>query len=196
MHVKGLEMPGYEPRSLKTMALALAVSTRGACHNRSSAYEADFSDRVDRLSIDRKRGEITAEGEDFSAVMDSLVWCKFLRKVFDDFYAESAAVLSHITGWDVTEYELRIAGERINNLKKSFNIREGWKRSDDSLPPRILTEELPDGPGKGVGLSQSDLEVMIDSYYEARGWNADGSIPAFKLANLGLEHISTVSTDA
>ncbi len=196
MHVKGLEMPGYEPRSLKTMALALAVSTRGACHNRSSAYEADFSDRVDRLSIDQKRGEITAEGEDFSAVMDSLVWCKFLRKVFDDFYAESAAVLSHITGWDVTEDELRIAGERINNLKKSFNIREGWKRSDDSLPPRILTEELPDGPGKGVGLTQSDLEVMIDSYYEARGWNRDGSIPASKLADLGLKHISTVSAGA
>ena len=52
MQVKGLEMPGYEPRSLKTMALGLAVSTRGACHNRSSAYEADFSARVDRLKVD------------------------------------------------------------------------------------------------------------------------------------------------
>jgi aldehyde:ferredoxin oxidoreductase len=196
MHVKGLEMPGYEPRSLKTMALALAVSTRGACHNRSSAYEADFSDRVDRLSIDQKRGKITAEGEDFSAVMDSLVWCKFLRKVFDDFYTESATVLSHITGWNVTADELRIAGERINNLKKLFNIREGWMRSDDSLPPRILTEELPDGPGQGVGLSQSDLDLMIDSYYEARGWNSDGTIPDSKLADLGLEQLANATTEA
>ena len=57
MHVKGLEMPGYEPRSLKTMALALAVSTRGACHNRSSAYEADFSNRVNRLEADAERGK-------------------------------------------------------------------------------------------------------------------------------------------
>ena len=71
MHVKGLEMPGYEPRSLKTMALALAVSTRGACHNRSSAYEADFSNRVNRLEADALRGRITADGEDFSAVLDS-----------------------------------------------------------------------------------------------------------------------------
>ena len=65
MHVKGLEMPGYEPRSLKTMALALSVSTRGACHNRSSAYEADFSNRVDRLSVDEERGRIAMEGEDY-----------------------------------------------------------------------------------------------------------------------------------
>ena len=68
MHVKGLEMPGYEPRSLKTMALALAVSTRGACHNRSSAYEADFSNAVNRFEADAERGRITADGEDFSAV--------------------------------------------------------------------------------------------------------------------------------
>ena len=92
MQVKGLEMPGYEPRSLKTMALGLAVSTRGACHNRSSAYEADFSSRVDRLSVDEERGRITMEGEEFSSVLDSLIWCKFLRKAFDDFYAESADI--------------------------------------------------------------------------------------------------------
>ena len=65
------------------MALGLAVSTRGACHNRSSAYEADFSARVDRLQADVERGRITMEGEDFSAVLDSLIWCKFLRKAFE-----------------------------------------------------------------------------------------------------------------
>jgi aldehyde:ferredoxin oxidoreductase len=187
MHVKGLEMPGYEPRSLQTMALALAVSTRGACHNRSSAYEADFSDRVDRFSADRDRGEITAGGEDHSALMDSLVWCKFLRKTFDDFYAESAVVLSRVTGWEVTSEELNLAGERINNLKKLFNIREGWQRSDDSLPRRILTEKLGDGPGEGVGLNMNDLNLMIDAYYEARDWNQDGTIPASKLHALGLD---------
>jgi aldehyde:ferredoxin oxidoreductase len=187
MHVKGLEMPGYEPRSLQTMALALAVSTRGACHNRSSAYEADFSDQVDRFSADRARGKITAAGEDHSALMDSLVWCKFLRKAFDDFYAESAVVLSHVTGWEVTSEELSLAGERINNLKKLFNIREGWQRADDSLPRRILTEKLSDGPGEGVGLNKNDLNLMIDAYYEARDWNQDGTIPTSKLDALGLD---------
>ena len=124
MHVKGLEMPGYEPRSLKTMALALAVSTRGACHNRSSAYEADFSNRVNRFEVDAARGRITADSEDFSAVLDSLIWCKFLRKAFDDFWAESARSLNLITGWDTTPEDLKLAGERINNLKKLFNIRK------------------------------------------------------------------------
>lgn len=193
MHVKGLEMPGYEPRSLKTMALALAVSTRGACHNRSSAYEADFSNRVNRLEADALRGQITADGEDFSAVLDSLVWCKFLRKAFDDFWKESATSLNLITGWDVTPDELKQAGERINNLKKLFNIREGWTRDDDTLPARLLSEPLPDGVSAGVALTQSDLEMMIAAYYQARGWNPDGTIPPEKLGELGLDKLASHS---
>ena len=186
MHVKGLEMPGYEPRSLQTMALALAVSTRGACHNRSSAYEADFSNRVNRMEADVERGRITADGEDFSAVLDSLIWCKFLRKAFDDFWEESATSLSLITGWDVSPDELKKAGERINNLKKQFNVREGWTREDDTLPERVLTEPLPDGAGAGVALLEEDLQMMVSAYYQARGWNPDGTIPSSKLLELEI----------
>ena len=186
MHVKGLEMPGYEPRSLKTMALALAVSTRGACHNRSSAYEADFSNRVDRLTIDDERGRITMEGEDYSAVLDSLIWCKFLRKAFDDFYGESASIYERLTGWATTPEDLVHAGERINNIKKLFNIREGWTRSDDTLPARVFAETLPNGAAKGVGLTRSDVDIMIDGYYRARGWTVDGLIPEEKIDALGL----------
>ena len=186
MQVKGLEMPGYEPRSLKTMALGLAVSTRGACHNRSSAYEADFSSRVDRLSIDDDRGRITMEGEDFSSVLDSLIWCKFLRKAFGDFHGESAAIYEHVTGWSMTPEELRRAGERISNIKKLFNIREGWRRSDDTLPPRVLEEKLPTGVVRGVGLTRDDLDTMIAGYYRARGWTAEGRIPEDKLRELDL----------
>ncbi len=193
MHVKGLEMPGYEPRSLQTMALGLAVSTRGACHNRSSAYEADFSARVDRLSADDRRGRITADGEDHSAVMDSLTWCKFLRKAFDDFYAESAEIYEHLTGWPTGPDDLRTAGERINNLKKLFNIREGWKREDDTLPPRALDEKLPTGVAKGVGLDRESLDMMVQSYYRARGWDEDGMIPDSKLAELGLADMAVGS---
>jgi aldehyde:ferredoxin oxidoreductase len=186
MHVKGLEMPGYEPRSLKTMALGLAVTPRGACHNRSSAYEADFSAQVDRLTVDEKRGRIAADSEDFEAVLDSLIWCKFLRKAFHDFYAESAQVYSMITGWEMTPQGLKQAGERINNLKKLFNIREGWTRCDDTLPPRVLQEKLPSGVVAGVGLTREELDYMIGGYYLARGWTEDGLIPAAKLAELGL----------
>ena len=189
MHVKGLEMPGYEPRSLKTMALGLAVSTRGACHNRSSAYEADFSARVDRLQAEVERGRIAAEGEDFSAVLDSLIWCKFLRKAFDDLYAESAAIYEHITGWPMTAEELHKAGERINTLKKLFNIREGWQRQDDTLPPRVLMETLPTGVVQGIGLTPTDLDMMIQGYYRARGWTAEGLIPELKLGELDVSDI-------
>ena len=190
MQVKGLEMPGYEPRSLKTMALGLAVTPRGACHNRSSAYEADFSDRVDRLKVDESRGRIAAASEDFEATLDSLIWCKFLRKAFHDFYRESAQVYTLITGWEMTAGELQRCGERVNNLKKLFNIREGWTRADDTLPPRTLQEPLPDGVAAGVGLTKAELDYMIAGYYRARGWTADGLIPRDKLADLSLAELA------
>jgi len=189
MHVKGLEMPGYEPRSLKTMALGLAVSTRGACHNRSSAYEADFSASVDRLEAGRERGRITMEGEDFGAVLDSLIWCKFLRKAFDDLYEESAEIYELVTGWQMDPTDLRLAGERINNLKKAFNIREGWTRADDTLPARVLDEPLTDGVAKGIDLTQDDLDMMVGAYYDARGWTHDGLIPESKLHELDLSGV-------
>src|SRR5215204_5177933 len=111
-HVKGLEIPGYEPRALQTMALGFAVGSRGADHNRSGAYEADFSPKVDRLhgAADSVRHAI--DTEDRAAVMDSLILCKFLRGVFDDFYAEAAAMLHLVTGWDVTAGELRDTARR------------------------------------------------------------------------------------
>ena len=184
MHVKGLELPGYEPRTLKALALAMAVSTRGACHNRSSAYDWDFSNRDD--SDADTVGKAVIDGEDYSAVMDSLIWCKFIRKVFDDFYVESSVIINEVTGWDMTAEELKKCGERINNLKKLFNIREGWKSDDDTLPHRILTEPVNEGPNEGDRLSENQLNVMIDSYYRVRGWEKDGTIPSQKLKDMDL----------
>jgi aldehyde:ferredoxin oxidoreductase len=186
MHVKGLELPGYDPRSLKTMALGLAVSPRGACHNRSGAYEADFSGEVDRFHGDAARGAIVARSEDFAALLDSLIVCKFLRKCFGDFYTEAADLLGTVTGWDYTGVELRRSGERINTLKKVFNIREHWRPEDDWLPERLLAEPLTTGVGSGVALTGVELREMIGGYYEARGWDANGFVPQRKLDELGL----------
>jgi aldehyde:ferredoxin oxidoreductase len=190
MHVKGLEMPGYEPRSLKTMALGLAVSPRGACHNRSGGYEADFSSEVDRLKGDSRRGALVKASEDFNAVLDSLIVCKFLRKCFTDFYAESAELLSSVTGWSLSASELRQAGERITTLKKLFNVREGWRPEDDWLPERLLSEALPTGVAQGTVLTPDELREMIRSYYEARGWDDNGFIPDHRLKELGIERHS------
>src|SRR5690606_6988467 len=83
-HAKGLEIPGYEPRALQTMALGFAVNTRGADHNRSGAYQVDFSESADRLAIDETAIPHAIRTENEAALMDSLILCKFLRGVFDD----------------------------------------------------------------------------------------------------------------
>ena len=196
MQIKGLEMPGYEPRSLKTLALGLAVATRGACHNRSAAYQADVAELVDRLSAEESRGRIVAEGEDQEALLDSLILCKFVRGCFADFYGEAAAILNAVTGFDLAPEELRRAGERITNLRKAFNIREGWRREDDTLPARILNDALSDGSAQGVGLSRADLDLMIDGYYRAREWAPDGQIPEAKLRDLALDDIVSAAGEA
>jgi aldehyde:ferredoxin oxidoreductase len=186
MHVKGLELPGYEPRSLKTMALGLAVSPRGACHNRSGAYEADFSGEVDRLRAGPGRGVLVAASEDFAAVLDSLIVCKFLRKCFSDFYSEAAELLSKVSGWNCSSTELQRIGERIHTVKKLFNIREGWQPEHDWLPERLLCETLPTGVARGIGLTSRDLKDMIREYYKAREWDENGFLPEHKLKELGI----------
>lgn len=177
MHVKGLELPGYEPRSLKTMALGLAIGSRGACHNRSSAYEADFSGAVDRLQADVGRGRIAADAEDSAAVLDCLILCKFVRRCLDDLADDAAAMLRGVTGWDWDGPEVRRAAARVTTLKKLFNAREGWCREDDTLPPRLLSEPVADGTTSGTALTREELDVMIAGYYSARGWTADGLVP-------------------
>jgi aldehyde:ferredoxin oxidoreductase len=190
MHVKGLELPGYDPRSLKTMALGLAVSPRGACHNRSGAYEADFSGEVDRFHGDAGRGALVAASEDFAAVLDSLIVCKFLRKCFTDFYAEAAEILAGVTGWDYTGAELRRAGERIHTLKKVFNTRERWRPEDDWLPERLLSERLPSAAAEGAGVGRDELREMVRGYYQAREWDDNGFVPERKLNQLGIRTTS------
>ena len=191
-HVKGLELPGYEPRALQAMALGLAVGTRGADHNRSGAYEEDFRPGADRLSADATKGPAAARTENRAALLDSLILCKFLRGVFSDLEGEAATMLSAVTGWAVSKAELLETSERIVTLKKLFNEREGWTRAEDTLAPRFLTEALAvptdgDSAAHGATLSTQDLDRMILDYYRARGWSDDGRVPQARAAVLGLE---------
>ncbi|MEE8142746.1 MAG: aldehyde ferredoxin oxidoreductase family protein [Planctomycetota bacterium] len=184
--VKGLEIPGYEPRALQTMALGFAVGTRGADHNKSGAYELDFSEEVDRLHGDNHAARLALDPENRAALLDSLILCKFLRGVFSDLYAESAEILRAITGWDVTREELQVTSARIVALKKAFNIREGWTPADDTLPRRFLSEGLPDGVSRGARIPRQRLQGMIREYNLARGWTADGYLTEEVLADLDL----------
>ncbi len=164
--VKGLEIPGYEPRALQTMALGFAVGTRGADHNRSGAYEADFSDAVDRrhVTVDAVRHAI--DTEDRAALMDSLILCKFLRGVFDDFYGEAAEMLNLVTGWDTNAAELRRAAKRIVHAKRRFNRRAGWTPAEDTLPARFLQGALPNDPG--AALTRERLAAVVAEYHRQR----------------------------
>ncbi len=169
--VKGLEIPGYEPRALQTMALGFAVGARGADHNRSGAYEADFSDKVDRrhATLDSVRHAIASE--DRAALMDSLIICKFLRGVFEDFHDEAAAMLRSVTGWDVTAAELRQTATRIVAAKREFNLLAGWTPDEDTLPERFFDSPLPNDAL--AHLSRERLDALVAEYHRQRGWATD-----------------------
>jgi aldehyde:ferredoxin oxidoreductase len=186
-HVKGLELPGYEPRTLHAMALGLAVNARGADHNRSGAYEADLSGDLDRLAGGDAHVEAAVETEDRAAVMDSLILCKFLRGVFDEPWAEWAALLAPVTGWDIDEHELRSTARRIVVGKRLFNLREGWTRAEDRLPERFLTEPLELDSGREATLTKDRLEAMIEAYYGRRGLDPHGVPKPETRAALGLD---------
>jgi aldehyde:ferredoxin oxidoreductase len=166
--VKGLEIPGYEPRALQTMALGFAVGARGADHNRSGAYEVDFSDKVDRRHVTLEAVRHAIDTEDRAALMDSLIVCKFLRGVFADFPAEAAAMLHSVTGWDVTADELRATAARIVRAKQEFNLLAGWTPSEDTLPDRFLDTPLPGD--HEASLSRERLDALVAEYHRQRGW--------------------------
>jgi aldehyde:ferredoxin oxidoreductase len=185
--VKGLELPGYEPRTLQSMALGLSVNARGADHNRSGAYEADLSGLLDRLDGGEAHVAAAIGTEDRAAVMDSMILCKFLRGVFSDPFTEWAALLSSVTGWDIDADELHATARRIVLAKRVFNQREGATAEDDRLPTRMLETPLQLASGRVATLSAQRLQTMVDGYYTARGLDAAGRPEPGDLADLLLD---------
>ena len=166
--VKGLEIPGYEPRALQTMALGFAVGARGADHNRSGAYDVDFSDKVDRRNATLDSVRHAIDTEDRAALMDSLILCKFLRGVFTDFRIEAAGMLQAVTGWDVTADELHDTARRIVATKRQVNLLAGWTPEEDTLPERFLDAPLPNDPA--ATLTRQRLQELVAEYHRQRGW--------------------------
>jgi len=186
-HVKGLEIPGYEPRALQAMALGFAVGTRGADHNRSGAYEVDFSPHVERIDAGPETIEPVVRVEDEAVLMDSLILCKFLRGVFPDRLAGMAELLKPVTGWDLTIEELLEIANRIVTAKKVYNVNQGWIPSEDTLPPRFFEEPLADGGSAGDRIDSVQLAAQVEAYNLLRGWTTEGFVPEARLAALGLD---------
>ena len=190
MHIKGVEVTGYEIRGLKTCALGYAVSRRGADHQRHGSYGWDLGGKVDRFTVDKNRGKLVMGDEDVYCIFDSLILCKFTRKIWD--FDLKAKVYSLVTGIPMTGDELRKTGERISNLGRLYNIREGLTRKDDNLPPRVMKDPIPSGISKGSYVSQEDLDILLDGYYEARGWTKEGVPTKAKITELGLEEYTDI----
>ena len=196
MHIKGLECPGYDARALKTFALGLAAGTRGACHNRTAAYDVDIKGQVDRFSIDDTRGELAKETEEYAAVYDALPLCKFIRRCFTGQADRAGAwpviaqLINATTGWDFDYDDVDLIGERTHTIKKAFNIREGWTRADDHLPWRWQHEMLKEGASAGHMVTEEELEYLLDIYYKAKGWTEKGLIPKEKLVALGMDDVA------
>jgi aldehyde:ferredoxin oxidoreductase len=190
-HIKGMELPGYDLRTLKTAALGFSVSFRGACHLRSGAYSPDVKGKVDRFKIEKGRGKIVMDGEDLYNVVDSLILCKFSRGVMYDGLKDMANYYTLATGIKMTPEELIKAGERINNLARVINIREGkGTREYDTLPWKIMHVPVPDeGVAKGAVVSQKEFDIGLDDYYNIRGWTKDGIPTPEKLKELGLDDL-------
>ena len=189
-HVKGLEVPFHDPRAFFGMAVCYATSPRGACHLQGDMYMIDMGVEFPELGItsgDRfdlaGRMSVVAKIQDLRAVYNALVMCQFANldgPILRD-------LLASVTGWDIRPGELALAGERIFNLKRIFNLRMGMGPAEDRLP-ELLLRPLLDGGAAGKA---PDLRALLAEYYRVRNWDPETGWPRpEKLAELGLEELA------
>lgn len=193
MHIKGLELPAYDVRGAKAHGLNYATAYNGADHCRGYAFQEIFDNpvpkRVDRFAI-KGKGELTKWNQDVRcATIDCPTMCAFiLDMALADIACQNiAALVTAATGISFTAQEIQQVGERVNNVARLFNGREGFSRKDDTLPKRLMTEPIRAGGSAGQLISQADLDYMLDEYYRARGWDRNGIPTVAKLKELGLE---------
>jgi len=202
MNVKGLELPAYDCRATKITGLGFATANRGGDHITAYVQGPTFLDIpfliVEESTIEDAMVENPAEAkvvkdlEDALTIFDAIGCCKFMGMAL---MAEDVVpIIAAATGWDFDASEFRKGGERIYNLARAYNVREGCSRSDDTLPKRLLEEPLPDGPAKG---SVVNLKPLLDAYYDFRGWDkATGKPTKAKLEELGLADVFEKLGDA
>jgi aldehyde:ferredoxin oxidoreductase len=197
LHSKGLELFQADVRTIKAYALGNAVSSRGADHLRSEPwfeFSNDAAEGVRRFGVaesafrleHKGKGLVVKHFEEMAAIADAAGVCKNTynnMEVLD--WNETADLLQAATGWTFAGEDVRRIGERIVNLERMFNAREGVTRKDDTLPARFLREPLPEGnPSAGAVV---ELDPMLDEYYRARGWEIASGLPTVeKLRELGL----------
>jgi aldehyde:ferredoxin oxidoreductase len=181
MQVKGLELPGYDPRGSWGMGLAYATASRGGCHMSAWPVADEAFGNLDPYTIEGK-AQLVINGQHYNAIKFSLILC--------DFWAASiktmSELLSCVMGREISSAELEKAGERIWNLLRLFNVREGFKAADDSLPKRFFQDALRSGIPAGRVLPREQFEAMLSEYYNLRGWDSKGVPTPEKLKELDM----------
>jgi aldehyde:ferredoxin oxidoreductase len=197
-HIKGLELPGYDLRTLKTAALGFSVSFRGACHLRNGAYSPDVKGKVNRFKIEAGRGKMITDESHMYNIIDSLIVCKFSRGTYYDGWKDLTNYYTLATGIPITPEEMTLDGDRIENLARLFNLREGkGTRKYDDVPYKIKHFPVPDeGPAKGVCVNDEEMAVGLDDYYASRGWTKDGIPTLERLQKVGLSDYAYIAEDA
>ncbi len=189
IQVKGLELPAYDPRGAKAHGLNFLTSNIGADHNNGYSAQEMFGSpnpfKVDRFEVARK-GELTKWNQDLTVFLETGIICSFIPSMDLISVDTFGKLLSSAMGMPElgdTAYLWKV-GERINNLERMFNVREGFGIREDAFPKRFTTETLPAGPSQGQVFESNEL---LRDYYQARGWNTRTGVPTnAKLKELGL----------
>jgi aldehyde:ferredoxin oxidoreductase len=192
LDVKGMPFAGYDPRGFTGNGLTYGTSNRGACHNVGGwTIRAELqSGKYDRYAL-KGKGALVKSVQDSRAYVDSLGMCTVVRGAFGFSESPTGDVLEAVTGHPFTPLLTKIA-ERIYNLERVILNREGIRRADDLMPERITKEHLPSGPTKGRILTEEMYAEMLDEYYAARGWDADGVVRPETAKAAGLGELVTL----
>jgi aldehyde:ferredoxin oxidoreductase len=185
-HVKGMELPGYDPRGTKGYALEYSVADRGGCHRRARPIRKEAESEKFRFGYEGK-AEIVIESENLRGYNHSLPICDYVPTFFGMKPDDHAELLYLAMGWEVTAEELLRVGERAINMARLFNNRCGIGAGDDTVSKRFLKEALKTGPSAGQKVDPEGLAYMLSEYYEMRGWDPDGKILPETVKALELE---------
>ena len=184
---KKVEVAGHSARALKGMSIGYATATRGGSHH-DARPTLQYAGEFDRTKA-QGQPAFAVRTQNFTALNDSLTQCRFASErgyggLINENYVK---MINAVTGWDLNLDELERLGERIYNLERAFNCREGISRKDDSLPIRATQQPIPSGPSQGMYCPPEEFQAMLDEYYSLRGWDANGIPTAEKLQGLGLD---------
>ena len=177
MQVKGMELPGYDPRGAMALALNYATSNVGGnhCIGYSPMEIVGLPEPVDPFTTEKK-GLLAKSNQETVAIGETGIVCLFplfFGMIPLELYGRMLSTVTGVKEFSDEGFLLKL-GERIWNLERMFNVREGFGRKDDILPARFLKESLTEG---NRAHHTVDLEVMLDDYYRVRGWDVETGIP-------------------